>query len=185
MGFRDKARLRWRGHNLAQGLVRDLRTQASQIIIVRARPRGAWKQPNGSDLAWDRGGSLGPLSGLAAGLKRSRKHWCLCLPVDSLAPPKNLAAQLARGSRHGGYAKHADDHYYLHLLLARTQNQRLKTFQQSGGRSAANACRQLSLPAVAMPRHPSRQNSTVWSINTPAQWQHVQRQRRPQNRRPT
>lgn len=174
MGGRDKARLRWRSDFLAQHLIRALRPEVAQIILVRRHCRGAWRTPGGVRLAWDRPPSQGPVSGLEAGLRRAGRAWCLCIPVDSLPPPPYLAARLARGSRHGAYVQHRQDHYYLHNLIARRSRPQLDAFMAQGGRSAANACRSLGLAAVKLP--PARR--AVWSINTPAQWRQFQRQAR-------
>lgn len=172
LGYRDKARLRWRGRTLLQRLSAQLHNVASEVIVVRARPRDAMRLPGGSLRAWDQHGSQGPLSGLAAGLKRASGRWCLCVPVDSAALPTDLLAQLARGSHHGGYARHHNDHYYLHCLLPRQARVALGQFRRSGGRSASNACRTLGLDPVTV-----RSAHTTWSLNTPEEMRRRQRRR--------
>lgn len=172
LGGRDKARLPWRGRTLLQRLSVHLRTVAREVIVVRARPRDALRLPTGSLRAWDQQGSLGPLSGLAAGLNRASGRWCLCVPVDCATLPNDLLAQLARGSHHGGYACHHADHYYLHCLLPRQSRTALGRFRRSGGRSASNACRTLGLEPVTV-----RSTHTTWSLNTPAELRRRQRRR--------
>ncbi len=172
LGGRDKARLRYRGHTLIARLVRQLHQAARHIVVVRARPRDSLRLPAGCMRAWDQQGSQGPLSGMAAGMARAPGQWCLCVPVDCVALPDNLLAQLARGSHHGGYAQHRDDHYYLHNLVPRHQRQALARFRHSGGRSAANACRSLQLTPVNMAGADS-----IWSINTPEERRRLLRRR--------
>lgn len=173
LGGRDKARLRQRNATLLQHLSRQLHRVAREVIIVRARPRDGLRLPSGCKRAWDKHGSHGPLSGVSAGLGRASGQWCLCVPVDSYALPKNLLATLARGSHHGGYALHHDDHYYLHALLPRRQRGMLEGFRRSGGRSAGNACRTLQLVPVSISA-----DQTTWSINTPDELRRLHRRRK-------
>ncbi len=173
MGGRDKAGLKWRNRTVLQHLCRQLRTQVSEIIVVRSRVRQAMRCPAGVRRAHDDQAYAGPVGGLLAGLKRSRKAWCLCVPVDGLNPPPQLKQQLARRSRQGGYVAHAGNQYYLHQLLPRRHHKTLQAFHQGGGRSAANACRSLQLQAV-----PMADNGAVWSINTQGEYRRLQRQRR-------
>lgn len=170
MRGRDKARLR-RGHsNLVEHLVRQLQPVAAEIIVVRRRARARIKLPQGCQHAWDHGGYAGPVAGLEAGLRRARRHWCLCVPVDGLNPPQNMLRKLSRG-RGGGYVQHESDAYYLHCLVPRRGRRTLHEFLDGGGRSAANACRQMGLA----PRPIGASRSTVWSINTTGEWRRLQR----------
>ena len=168
LGGRDKARLRWRGRALVDRLIEQLRSQAAEIVVVRARPRGAWRPPTNTRGCHDRIPGLGPVSGLEAGLRRARRRWCLTVPVDGLNPPRDLAAQLARGSRHGGHARQGEDEMYLHALVNRQRRKALTRFIAQGGRSASNACQALGIESV-----PLRARRTIWSINTPEQWRHA------------
>lgn len=173
MGYRDKARLRLRSATLLQRLHASLSPLAAELIIVRRRPRDATSLPAGSARAWDRCSGQGPVAGLEAGMRRATRAWCLCVPVDSLAPPPDSLMRLSRATQQGGYWRYRDDNYFLHLLLPRRQGRALGRFLDKGGRSAANACAQLGLPAVQAPDR----LATVWSINTRAQWRRTQRQR--------
>ena len=172
LGGCDKARLRWRGQSLLQRLSAQLQRVACEVIVVRARPRDALRLPHGSVRAWDQQSAQGPLSGLAAGLQRASGRWCLCVPVDCANLPPDLLAQLARGSHHGGYARHLDDHYYLHCLLPRHARNALGQFRRSGGRSASNACRTLGLEPVTISC-----SGTIWSLNTREELRHRLRRR--------
>ncbi len=166
MGGRDKARLRRGDASLLEQLVEQLRPLAAEIIVVRRRPRSALRLPRSCRLAWDRRSGIGPVAGLEAGLRRARRAWCLCLPVDGLNPPPDLVRRLAQGRGRGAYALHGGDAYYLHSLIPRGQRGALARFLAGGGRSATNACRHLGLSP--RPIGPARQ--TVWSINTREEW---------------
>lgn len=166
MGGRDKARLRRGRASLLEHLVAQLRPLTAEIIIVRRRPRSPLRLPGDCRLAWDRQAGNGPVAGLEAGLRRARRAWCLCLPVDGLNPPQDLIRRLSQGQGRGAYALHAGDAYYLHSLIPRDQRRSLARFMAGGGRSATNACRQLGL----RPRPIGRARRTVWSINTRDEW---------------
>ena len=179
LGGYDKARLRYRGRSLLQRLCAQLRPQVSQIVVVRSQARQALALPHQVDHGHDAQAFAGPVGGLLAGLKRSRKAWNLCLPVDSLSAPQDLRQRLARQSRRGGYLQNQGNHYYLHQLLARQQRKTLQAFHAAGGRSAANACRELGLQAV-----PLTHQRGIWSINTPQERREAQWQRRIVRNRP-
>ncbi len=166
MGGRDTARLRRGPNSLLEQLVRQLRPLTAEIIVARRRPRSALRLPTACRLAWDRRAGAGPVAGLEAGLRRARRAWCLCLPVDGLNPPADLPRQLSRGHGRGAYALHGGDAYYLHSLIPRDKRRALSGFLAGGGRSATNACRQLKLT----PRPIGRARATVWSINTREEW---------------
>ena len=171
LGGRDKSRLRYRGETLLNILLPQLRRVASEVIVVRRRPRDAAPLPTNCRRAWDRAAHAGPVAGLEAGLRRARRRWCLCLPVDGPVPPASLLSQLARNGGAGAFARHAGNDYYLHCLVPRSRHRQLARFLDQDGRSAANACRSLGLRAqpVRADRH------TIWSINTRSEWRRLQR----------
>ncbi|MGJ8670148.1 MAG: molybdenum cofactor guanylyltransferase [Oceanococcus sp.] len=173
MGGYDKARLTWRGQSLIQRLCAQLKPQVSQIIVVRSQARQAISLPSGVEHTRDAKAYAGPVGGLLAGLKRSRKAWCLCLPIDGVVVPQHLSRQLARRSRHGGYVENHGNHYYLHQLIARQRRHELQAFHAAGGRSAGNACRELRQQPVTIDVA-----GAIWSINTPGERRKAQRQRR-------
>ena len=173
MGGYDKARLAWRGQSLIQRLCAQLKPQVSQIIVVRSHARQAITLPSGVEHTRDAKAFAGPVGGLLAGLKRSRKAWCLCIPVDGITVPVQLSRQLARDSHQGGYIKNSGNHYYLHQLIARQRRHALQAFHAAGGRSAGNACREIRQQPVAM-----ELPGAIWSINTPDERRKAQRQRR-------
>jgi molybdopterin-guanine dinucleotide biosynthesis protein A len=77
----DKATMLWEGEPLWSRQLRTLRELGPQKILISARTRPAWC-PADTEIILDEPPSCGPLSGLAAALKRIQTTHLLALGVD-------------------------------------------------------------------------------------------------------
>jgi molybdopterin-guanine dinucleotide biosynthesis protein A len=119
VGYRDKGLLVWRGRQLIDHVIENLRTQVDAIVISANRHIEQYQQRGFAVVADVMPDFSGPLAGIAAAYAQINADYVLTVPCDMPQLPRDLAARLLSAITHDGIdCAVAQDGTYSQYLVA-------------------------------------------------------------------